>query len=118
MIPKCPKHNRIKPRMDNQAIRRSAQGQACTLRLECCNGNRETTVLAHIRGAAWCGTGLKPHDLLSLYACSSCHDAMDGRAKDECTADDILRAHCETLLIMARDGLVNVKGKNDGMATD
>jgi hypothetical protein len=110
MIPKKLNHKRLKPPTENKVIRRSARGKQCTLRLECCNGNAETTVLAHIRNSAWCGTGMKPHDLLSLYACSSCHDAMDGRANGECTDEDVLRAHCETLMSMVRDGLVSVKG--------
>jgi hypothetical protein len=34
---------------------------------------------------------------------------MDGRAKGECSDGDILRAHCETLLILVRDGVVKIK---------
>ncbi|PKR56383.1 nuclease domain-containing protein [Thalassospira lohafexi] len=94
----------------NQKIRNSARGKPCALRLQCCNGNNETTVLAHIRKFGWAGIAQKPHDLLALYACSSCHDVMDGRAKGECEDADILRAHGETLMSMVREGLVEVKG--------
>jgi hypothetical protein len=94
----------------NKAIRNSARGKKCELRLACCNGNQETTVLAHIRRFGWAGIAQKPHDLLSLYACSSCHDVMDGRAKGECTDADVLRAHGNTLLSMIDDGLLVIKG--------
>ncbi|WP_417790664.1 nuclease domain-containing protein [Terasakiella pusilla] len=91
-------------------VRKSARNKPCALRLPCCNGNPETTVLAHIRRFGWAGIAQKPNDLLSLYACSSCHDVMDGRAKGECTDTDVLRAHGETLQTLIREGLVVVKG--------
>ncbi len=46
-----------------------------------CNGNPETTVLAHIRIAGLCGTGIKPPDLIAAIACSSCHDEIDRRTR-------------------------------------
>lgn len=33
-------------------LRDSARGQECFVRLDCCNGNPETTVLAHFRISA------------------------------------------------------------------
>jgi hypothetical protein len=54
----------------------------CQVRLGgICNGNTETTVLAHYRLAGTCGMGLKPPDLLGAWCCSSCHDVIDGRVK-------------------------------------
>ncbi len=44
-----------------------------------CNGNSETSVLAHIRLAGLCGTGIKPPDLIATIACSACHDEIDRR---------------------------------------
>lgn len=44
-----------------------------------CNGNPETTVLAHYRMAGICGTGMKPDDLIGAWACSACHDEIDRR---------------------------------------
>lgn len=58
--------------------RREARGRECQVRLPCCNGNPETTVLAHLSGG---GMGAKRHDLHGAWACSACHDAIDGRAK-------------------------------------
>lgn len=62
-------------------LRKLAKGMDCQVRLPgICNFNPETTVLAHYRLAGTCGTGMKPPDLLGAWACSSCHDAVDGRA--------------------------------------
>ena len=87
-------------------IRDAARGQNCCLRLACCNGKPETVVLAHIRKFGWAGMGQKPHDILSVFACHSCHDAMDGRSKVECTDADILRGHGETLMILVQSGII------------
>lgn len=90
-------------------LRKSARGQNCTLRLESCNFNPETTVLAHIRMNRFCGTGLKPPDYMSCFSCSSCHDKIDGRVKSDTVYKDILRAHFETLKIWVDAGLIEVK---------
>lgn len=77
-------------------IRQSARGQACQVRLAgVCNGNRETTVLAHYRLPETCGVGMKPPDYLGAWACSSCHDAIDGRVKTDYTHDELRLAHAE-----------------------
>jgi len=61
-------------------IRESARGQDCAAGvIGICNGNQETTVLAHYGEAGEKGMGLKPDDTSAAYLCSSCHDAMDGR---------------------------------------
>ena len=58
------------------AMQKSAQGQDCTLRIPgVCNWNPETTVLAHLGS----GTGKRRDDNNAVYACSSCHDAIDYR---------------------------------------
>ena len=56
---------------------KSARGQECTIRIpNVCNFNPETTVLAHLNGG---GMGAKHVDIHGAYACSSCHDVVDGR---------------------------------------
>lgn len=59
-------------------ITKSARGEDCTLLLGQCSGD-ETVVLCHIgknRGMAYkCG------DHFAVYACSACHDLLDGRVK-------------------------------------
>ena len=56
---------------------KSARGQECQVRIPgVCNGNPETVVLAHLNGG---GMGMKRSDIHGAYACSACHDAIDGR---------------------------------------
>ena len=60
-------------------IRDSARGQECTVQSPCCNHNPETVVFAHYGEPGEKGIGLKPDDTSGAYACSSCHDWLDGR---------------------------------------
>ena len=56
---------------------RSARGKECQIRIPgVCNGNPDTVVLAHLNGA---GMGMKHANIHGAYACSACHDAVDGR---------------------------------------
>lgn len=57
-------------------IRQSARDEQCTVMVPgVCNGNPETTVLAHLNGA---GMGAKDGDQFGAYACSECHSWLDG----------------------------------------
>jgi len=68
-------------------LRKAARGRECQVRIPgVCNGNSETSVLAHIRLAGLCGTGIKPPDLIATIACSSCHDEIDRRTHLAITA--------------------------------
>ena len=60
-------------------IRESARGQDCTIRSPWCNQDPETVVFAHYGAPDEKGMGLKPGDHSGAYACSSCHDWLDGR---------------------------------------
>ena len=63
---------------DMSKYRKSARGQECQVRLSfVCNGNPETTVLAHLPGG---GMGRKTADTEASFCCSACHDVLDGRA--------------------------------------
>lgn len=63
----------------SKKIRESARGETCTLRISgVCNHNPETVVFCHINDGSK-GMGRKPDDLSGVYACSSCHDMIDGR---------------------------------------
>lgn len=98
------------PSVVSRKIRDSARGEECSLRLPCCNGDPETTVLAHLRYFGWAGIAQKPHDFLAVYACSSCHDALDGRARDGLFGfEDVLRGLGETLTKLHRKGLLVTK---------
>jgi len=63
----------------SQALRDSAKGQKCTLRLTgICNHDPATTVLAHLPNPVK-GMGNKGDDWHAVFACSSCHAALDQR---------------------------------------
>jgi hypothetical protein len=70
------------PDRKSQAIRDSARGEECRIRLVgVCNCNPETTVWCHLPiSEAGRGGALKGLDELGCYGCSACHDVVDGRA--------------------------------------
>lgn len=80
-------------------LRKLAKGQPCLVRLPgVCNGNPETTVLAHYRLANECGIGVKPIDAMGAWACSACHDAIDGRSKADLTEEQLRLFHAEGVM--------------------
>lgn len=80
-------------------LRKSARGRECQVRIPLvCNGDPETTVLAHYRLAGTCGTGCKPHDEQAAYACSACHAAVDGAVRTEYSRDELKLMHAEGVL--------------------
>ncbi len=101
------------PNVKSKAVRDSARGETCTLRLEGCNDeDTEKVCLCHIRAFGWAGISEKPSDFLAVYACSSCHDKLDRRSKDaEWGWDDVLRALGETLMRLSAKGLLTLKGQ-------
>ena len=65
-------------RHESKAIRESARGQTCQVRLpSVCNFNPETTILAHVR--LHTGAGRKASDLHGAYCCDACHSEVDRR---------------------------------------
>lgn len=69
-------------------LRKHAKDEACMVRIPgICNGNRETTVLAHLRMAGITGGAQKAPDLLAAWCCSSCHDYVDGRTGPAVSSD-------------------------------
>lgn len=60
-----------------------------------CNGNPETTVLAHLNGG---GMGRKRHDLHGAWCCSDCHDVLDGRTRTLFARGDIALFHLEGVI--------------------
>lgn len=97
----------------SKKIMKSAKGEACTVRLiGTCNSNPETTVFAHIGKRR--GMAIKSADYFGVYACSSCHDAIDGRAKYDTDLnpnlpEDLLRGLEETQEKLVDKGLMEVK---------
>jgi hypothetical protein len=93
-------------------LRKEARGRGCTVRIPgVCNFNSETTVLAHIRVTGVSGMGLKSPDLLGAWACSACHDEIDGRThKSGLSRDELRLAHYDgmarTIMQLHKEGLV------------
>lgn len=92
-------------------LRKSARGRECQVRVPgVCNGDSSTVVLAHISGG---GMGAKRSDIHGAYCCSSCHDAVDGRAP--CVGASPFELHLyhlegvvRTQEIMLREGLIKL----------
>lgn len=109
---------RNRPKMT--PARRNAKGQPCTLRFPGCypGPNNERVQLCHARMFNGGGTGLKPHDSEAVFACTHCHDILDGRAKPvvpttpECLWERIARALVETLRLQRAAGIVVWKGES------
>lgn len=93
-------------------LTKAARGRDCQIRVPgICNGDSNTTILAHFRMAGTrCGTGLKPNDLQGAWSCSACHDAVDARAKTEFSRDELRVMHLEgvvrTIDILVAEGRV------------
>lgn len=93
-------------------LRALACGRACQVRAPCCNGNTETTVLAHYRMADLSGAGVKSPDLFGAWACSACHDYVDARTHPN--SDPIVREYdhlqgmVRTLAILLDEGVISV----------
>jgi len=72
--------------MKQTKITKSARGEDCTLLLDSCSGS-ETVVLCHIGKNR--GMGYKCGDHFAVYACSNCHDIIDGRVKSRFANDEL-----------------------------
>lgn len=80
-------------------LRKLARGKDCMVRLPgICNGNPETTVLAHLRMAGVTGMGIKAPDVLGAWCCSSCHDAVDRRSEKDLEREYLRLAFCEGIM--------------------
>lgn len=102
----------------SERLRRSAQGQPCTLRLPgICEGDSATTVLAHPPVANG-GMSIKGSDLDGAFACARCHDVLDKRQSSRLSLGEIyecwIRGAQETRAIWVQQGLVSVRGITDG----
>lgn len=98
-------------RVVSKKLRDSARGQDCTVRLVgICNFDPATTVLAHLP-CGQRGVAMKGPDNMAVFACSACHDAIDGRRRGvEVAGEDLLRALAETQQAWMRGGLMTLKG--------
>jgi hypothetical protein len=98
-----------KKRWQSKKYRDAAKGQPCTMRLSgVCNGNTETTVLAHRNGA---GMAMKDDDHAAADMCSSCHKCFDERAYEDLPAgvyldEEFNRARLETIINRIERGIL------------
>jgi len=92
--------------------RAAAVDQSCKLRLACCDGPDAEANLCHLRFFNWAGMAEKPADYLGVFACRSCHDAVDRRNMRDVslwTFQDILRALGETLQCQFGSGIFTTR---------
>lgn len=80
-------------------LRQLAKGKPCQIRMYgVCNHDPETTVLAHLRMMGITGMGQKSPDALGAWACSACHDVVDGRKKSDFERDYVRMCFYEGVL--------------------
>ena len=80
-------------------LRKLAQGKPCQIRLPGCNHDPATTVLAHYRLAGYTGMGMKADDFaFGAWACSACHDLVDGRSKTDMSREVVRLGHAEGVM--------------------
>lgn len=96
-------------RVVSKALRESARGQTCTLRLRGCGFDDGTVVLAHLP-CGQKGVGMKSPDHMAVFACHSCHQTLDGSRRWDIHASDYLRALAETQAHWIASGLMTIKG--------
>lgn len=89
-------------------VRASAEGEDCQVRLPgICNYDTSKTVLAHLPGG---GMGAKRHDIHGAYACSSCHDVLDGRRSTMYSESELKMMHYEAVFrtqeILIKRGII------------
>ncbi|MGR2681563.1 nuclease domain-containing protein [Chromobacterium haemolyticum] len=101
-------------RIASQAIRNSASGEECALQIAgVCNGRTDTTVLCHLPDESH-GMARKADDLSAAYGCSSCHDAIDGRAPHNWQPGEkdfyMRRGMVRTWRRLLAKGLITIKG--------
>lgn len=97
----------------HQALRDSAAGQPCRMRLAGCPGDPAMTIWSHCRHA-WAGKGgaIKAIDVLGADTCTHCDAIYDGQRPRPAglTAEAVelawWRAHAESLVDRARKGLL------------
>lgn len=93
----------------SKKYRDAARGQQCTMRLPgVCNGDPETTVLAHRNGA---GMGMKAPDHDAADVCSNCHRCLDERLYEDLPAgvyldEEFNRARLETIINRIERGIL------------
>jgi len=90
---------------------KSARDKECQIRIPfVCNRDHSTVVLAHLPNRS---IGSKSPDILGAYACSDCHDAVDGRTAPSWLKKPHVRLMFHegverTIRIMINDGVLKL----------
>lgn len=94
----------------NRSIRRSAEGEECTIQGPNCSYDPQTTVFAHIdESFAGKGKGIKGNDFFGgFYACGRCHFDYENLKLDD-KYYYLLRAVFRTANRMLEKGLIQIK---------
>ena len=111
------KRKASRPRMT--PARANAKGQPCTLMLPGCypGPENEQVQLCHLRMNGAAGIGQKPDDSEAVFACTHCHDLLDGRKhlipelRSQLHSGVILRALQLTLRAQRAAGILILKGQ-------
>lgn len=111
--PAAPAREKV-PGKTRQAIRDSARGEECQVRLPgVCTHDPEKTIWSHARWlAAGRGKATKSVDLAGAYCCTACDAAFDGQAplpagytREQVDADWCM-GHFRSLIRLAQKGLL------------
>lgn len=101
----------------SNAIRKSAKGEDCTVRLPGCPHDPEQTIWSHYRGGAGGkGGALKASDVAGAYACTHCDAVYDGQRPrpDGMTKDAVdlawLEGHIRSLVRLRQKNLLDQLG--------
>lgn len=97
-----------------KAVMEAARDEACTVNIAgVCNHNPQTTVAAHLPDGSG-GSSRLAGPLSIAFACSDCHDVIDGRRMVQMDPGDrafyLRRAQNRTLNRLIDKGVVKVKG--------
>ncbi|PSW05533.1 DUF1364 domain-containing protein [Photobacterium lipolyticum] len=98
----------------SKKLTQAAKGQQCSVQIMgVCNFNPETVVLAHLPSSRH-GLSRKGSDHIACFACSDCHDRIDGRVLYDWQPGEkeryMYEALCETLERLVDMELITVKG--------
>lgn len=105
--------HKLRP-IKSDKVRKSANGQACTLRSDFCTDNGTNVMLCHVPLKGMAGGSQKAHDIHSFYGCMGCHTWFDGDGRDdEARWPMALRAVFETQNILYELGLIKVTGNKN-----
>jgi hypothetical protein len=104
----------------SSAIRKSAEGAECTVRLPGCPSDPTMTIWSHYRGGAGGkGGAIKATDIAGAFACTYCDAVYDGQRPrpDGMTKDAVdlawLEGHIRSLVILRQKNLLGEMPKGE-----